>query len=440
LKLNVLLKEMKIRFIIFLLFIPLVSLGQNRLSLSAAVDSALKNNFDIRIARNTLEINKIFNNYGEAGGLPNININGSDEQAMSDIHLKSQDGVVTDKTNTSNSTLNAGISASMTLFNGFRIVATKERLKLLQQQSELELNQQVQNTMAAVMVKYYDIVRQESYLNIIEASLDVSKQRLEVVRQRKNVGLANEADVLQAQIDVNMSEQNNISQQMVIDQAKTDLLQLMGVKKFIPIQIKDAILVDNSLILDTITAYLRHNPQYMSAEHQVKISEQLVKEISAQRYPSIKVSTACDFNLLGSDAGQYSVNRTIGPSAGVTVQIPVFNGFLISSHRKAALVNVKNAELEQQSLLNSLTAQAVKTYYSYSSTIEQLKTQRTNYEMSGQLVNLMLKRFQLSQATVLDMKAAQESYENAGNLLVNLQYAAKVAEIELKLLIYRLGN
>ena len=49
-----------------------------------------------------------------------------------------------------------------------------------------------------------------------------------------------------------------------------------------------------------------------------------------------------------------------------------------------------------------------------------------------------MQRFKSNLATILDVKAAQLSYENAGYLLVNLQYAAKSAEIELKRLIYRL--
>jgi outer membrane protein TolC len=56
--------------------------------------------------------------------------------------------------------------------------------------------------------------------------------------------------------------------------------------------------------------------------------------------------------------------------------------------------------------------------------------------LSQQLLDLVLQRFQLGQATIIDVKLAQQSFENAGFRLVNLNYAAKVAEIELK----RLAN
>ena len=50
-----------------------------------------------------------------------------------------------------------------------------------------------------------------------------------------------------------------------------------------------------------------------------------------------------------------------------------------------------------------------------------------------------MQNFQVNQATILDVKAAQTSFEEAAYLLVNLKYAAKTAEIELKQLTYKLG-
>jgi len=60
--------------------------------------------------------------------------------------------------------------------------------------------------------------------------------------------------------------------------------------------------------------------------------------------------------------------------------------------------------------------------------------------MSTRLVDLVLQRFQVSEATILDVKTAQASHEITGYQLVNLNYAAKVAEIELKRLMFQLGN
>jgi outer membrane protein TolC len=414
-------------------------MAQQPLTIVNAIDIAIVNNFDIRIAKNNTEISKINNSFGVAGGLPTVGITASDNNSLYNLDQKLSSGVDITKSNVSTNSFNSGLTASMVLFNGFKIVATREKLNLLQSQSELELNQQIQNTIAAVMVTYYDILRQQRYLQIIQSSLEVSSQELDIVKTRIIVGMANDADLLQAQMDLSMAEQNIQSQQVVIAQEKINLLTLMGMKQFYDVNIYDTILIDRNIRKDTILNYLKNNPQYLSASRQIRINEQIVKELKAQRYPSVRVNTGYNFIYNSSTAGFNLFTQNYGPVLGASLQIPIYNGKIYSSQQHVASYNVKNSALQQESLFTSLKADALKTYQSYESTLQQLEAQQTNYQNAEKLVNLVLQRFQLNQATILDVKAARASYEGAGYMLVNLQYAAKIAEIELKRLIYQLG-
>lgn len=413
--------------------------AQQVLTLKNAIDTALNNNFDIQIAKNNAEMSKINNTYGVAGGLPAINANAGDNCSLSNINQKLNSGTETNLTGVNGNSVNAGITASMTLFNGFKIIATKERLNCLQQQSEILLNQQIQNTIAAVMVKYYDIIRQESYLKIIQNSLDVSNKKMDIINEKDKVGMASAVVLLQAQTDVNTAEQNLKLQALTIEQDKADLLLLMSVKKNIPISIVDSIVVDTSLQLDSIIGYLNQNPQFLSAEQQIKINEQVVKEISSQRYPSIKINTAYGFAQANNSAGTLLMNQNYGPSAGVTLQIPIFNGNIYKTQKEVAELNVNNSKLQKESLLYTLSTDADKTFRSYFTTMQQINSQKINYELTKKLVEVVMKNFQLNQTTILEVKTAQTSFEDAAYLLVNLQYAAKIAEIELKQLVYKLG-
>jgi outer membrane protein len=420
------------------LFFPVIVNAQQLLTLKNAIDTALKNNFDIRISRNIAEMTKISNTYGMAGGLPTVNATVGDNQSFNNTSQKLSSGTETNLTDINGNSLNAGVAASMTLFNGFKIIATKEKLNYLQQQSEILLNLQIQNTMAAVMVKYYDIIRQESYLKIIQNSLDVSNKKLDIINEKDKVGMASAVDKLQAQADVNTAEQNVKLQTLVIDQDKADLLLLMNAKNNISYSIDDSIVVDPSLQLDSIIAIMDRNPQYLSAEQEIKINEQIVKEISAQRYPSIKINTAYDYAQSNYSKGNILMNQIYGPYAGVTLQIPIFDGDIYKSQKKIAELNVDNSVLQKESLLNTLSTSANKTYLSYSTTLQQIDAQQKNYELTRKLVEVVMQNFQLNQATILEVKTAQTSFEDAANLLINLKYAAKIAEIELQSLVYQL--
>lgn len=422
------------------IFLPLIGTGQSFISLKSAIDTTLKKSFDIQIAGNNLEISKINNTYGVAGGLPSVNASITDNQSITNVNQKLNTGVEIKKPSATGNSMNSGVTAGIVLFNGLKIRATKERLSLLQQQSQLQLNLQIQNTIAIVMARYYDVIRQQEYLKIIQNSLDVSQKKLDIVTERKNVGMANDADYLQALIDVNSAKQVLKTQQLQVEQSKTDLLQVMSQKQYYPFSINDSIVVDRSIELSKVTSYLSQNPQYLSSEQQIKIAEQSVKEVAALRYPSLRLNTAYNFNRSQNSAGLTLLNQSYGPSAGFSLQIPIYNGNAYKIQKEAAVFNADNARIQQESLLNSLTSDAVKTYNAYSTTLQQLEDQKNTIELSAKLIKVVLLRFEVSQATILDVKAAQASYENTGYQLVNLNFAAKLSEIELKRLMYQLGN
>jgi outer membrane protein TolC len=428
----------KYTFLFTILISSFIGKAQQQFTLRNAIDTALRNNFDIQIAKNYVEIARMNNTYGVAGGLPNVSANAGDNGSISTINQKFSDGTESNISNRGENVANVGVSAGITLFNGFKITATKERLSRLQNLSEIQLNQQIQNTVAEIMITYYDIIRQQNYLKIIQNTLDVSNQKLDIINVKKNVGMSDAVEILQAQTDVNTAEQLLEIQKLVIEQNKSDLLLLISSKKQMQYSVTDTIIIDQSLELDSIINYLNRNPQYLSAEQKIRIDEQIVKEVSSQRYPSVKLNAGYDFYQANLNKSSMTMNQNFGPTAGINMQIPIFNGNIYKTQKDVAKINVNNSKLEMESLQNSLTTQAIKTYRTYSTTLQQIESQRKNFEMTKQLVDVVLQQFHVSQATILDVRAAQTSFENAAYLLVNLLFSAKVAEIELKQLTYSL--
>lgn len=421
--------------------LPLIAGAQQQLTLRNAIDTALRNNYDIQISKNYVEIARMNNTYGVAGGLPYVTANAGDNGSLTTINQTFNDDTPESSiSNRGENAVNAGVSAGIVLFNGFKITATKEKLSRLQNLSEIQLNQQIQNTIADIMITYFDIIRQENYLKIIQNSLDVSKQKLEIINVKKNVGMSDAVEILQAQTDVNSAEQLLVIQKTVIEQNKSDLLLLINSKDQMQFSVVDSIIIDQSLQLDSIINYINRNTQFLSAEQKILIDEQIVKEVSSQRYPSIKLNAGYDFYQENLNKGKMTMNQNYGPTAGINMQIPIFNGNIYKTQKDVAKINVSNSKLEMESLLNSLTTQATKTYRTYATTLQQIESQQKNFEMTKQLVDVVMQQFHVSQATILDVRAAQTSFENAAYLLVNLHFSAKVAEIELKQLTYSLGN
>ena len=410
--------------------------AQTNLSLPDAINIALKNSLDIQLAQNKISADSINNYIGVAGGLPLVTANINDNEQVTSVNQKLNTGASIQRNNAAANNFNSNITGSILLFNGGRVIATKKRLAQLQNKSREQLVSQVQNILSNVMIGYYDIVRQQNYIKTINLSIDASNRQLDIVKIRQSVGLANNADLYQAQIDLNTLQQAKLAQELIIDQAKTELLRLLTLKSDSVIFIEDTIIVDKNVALQTVLDGLNKNADIAVADYQIKINEQIVKETSALRYPSIRATTGYNFSRNKAAAGQLLLNQNYGPTVGMSVGIPIYNGSIYRRQKGVAQIDVHNADLQKQVLIRDYSALAVKQYQTYTNTINQLNSAVANYNLSAKLLELALFRFQLRQATFLEVKNAQKSFEESGFRLVNLNFAAKAAEIELK----RLGN
>lgn len=429
------------RKLILLVFLGTVSAqfgySQNRLSLSDALAIALKNSYNIQLAKNNVEIATINNYVGVAGGLPTVTAAVNDVENITTINQKFPDPSrdVT-RSGVSSNNMNANITAGILLFNGFRVKAAQQRLNELQKMNQDMLNAQIQSTMASVITSYYDVVRQQNLLSTINKSIEVSQQRIDIINSRKEVGLANNADLYQAQIDLNALVQSKQAQQLIIDQGKTNLLSLIFVSPDSSVVISDTIVVDEKINFSQLKTLALKNPQVSAAEQQIKINELIERETAALRVPTLRATTGINFSNTKSGAGFILENRSYGPFLGVNLAIPIYNGLINKKQQQVAEINTRNAKVQRDQFLLDIETGAVRTYKAYANTLAQLKTAKQNQVLSKQLLDLVMQRFQLGQATIVDVKLAQQSFENESYRLVNLAFTAKVAEVELK----RLAN
>ncbi len=421
------------------LFFGLFCYAQNNLHLNDAITIAVKNSLEIQLAKDSAAITSINNNYGVAGGLPLITGSISNSEQVSNIYQETNTGAIITSPNALTNTFPANITGSVLLYNGNRVVATKHSLEMLDKQNIHQLNSRVQNVIAGVMNSYYDVVRQQSYQKTLVQSIDVAKQKLSIVQTRQNAGLANNADLFQAQIDLNAAVQAKEAQIIIIGQSKTELLRRLTLNPDSAINVDDTIIIDKSIELNNILNSLTKNTDLVAADDQIKINELAVQQVKALRYPSIKATTGFNFSRNYAAAGSLITNQGYGPFLGVSVGIPIYNGSIYKRQEKAATVNVQIAQAQKEILKRDFNALVVKIFQSYSNTINQINTEQENYKLSNQLLSLVLQKFQLREATIVDVKNAQQSFEASGYRLVNLNYAAKTAEITLKQLANQLS-
>ena len=411
--------------------------AQKILSLNEAIQTALKNSYEIQLVENNLAIAKNNNNFGVAGGLPTITNTSTNNNTLTTINQTFPDANRnTSRNGVDGSTLNSAVNANMILFNGYRVQATKSRLESLQTQNKFLLESQLLNTISTVMQQYYNIVRQQAFLKTIEKSIEASQQRLDIVKTRQQIGVANQTDLLQSNIDLNALLQAKQNQLLIIDQVKADLLNTIVMPATTPVVINDSIKIDDKIMLSVVEEKMKNHPLLQSAQQLININQFLEKETKSLTYPTLRASTGFNYNSNKSAAGFILLNESYGPFLGVNLSIPIYSGGANKRAIKNAAINTKTAKIQLQNTEKGLSTELFKTYQSYKNSLKQTPIEIQNFEMSQSLLDLVMQKYQLGQATMVDIKQAQQSFETAGFRLVSLRFNAKIAEIELK----RLSN
>ncbi|MEI7588783.1 MAG: TolC family protein [Chitinophagia bacterium] len=411
--------------------------AQQVIGLNEAIKTALKNSYDIQLVENSLAIAKNNNDLGVAGALPTVSATANDNKTNSTLQQQYTDPTRnTTKSGVDGTNVTAGLTASVVIFNGYRIMATKDRLAALEKQNRSLLEAQLQNTTSLVMQQYFNVIRQQAYLKTIEKSIEASTQRLDIVKTKQQIGVANEADLLQSNLDLNALLQAKQNQLLIIDQAKADLLNTMVLPTSTLITIQDTITIDAKLKLAEVEAKMKLNPTLQSAEQLININQFIEKETRALTYPTLRANTGYNFTSSQSAAGFSLLNENYGPFVGINLSVPLYAGGASKKSIKNAQINTSRAKIQYQSAEQDMSTALYKTFQTYQNNLQQTPIEIANYSMSQSLLQLVLQKYQLGQATMVDVKQAQQSFETAGFRLISLRYTAKIAEIELK----RLSN
>ena len=429
----------KNRFLLVLLAIVISNVisAQEKLSLADAVKIAVQNSYDIKLVENTVAVAKNNNSYGVAGGLPTVSSTATNNNTSSTIHQTFPDpSRNTTRSGVEGTTVNGSLNVSMILFNGFRVAATKDRLESLEKQSAATLQNQLLNTSSVVMQQYYNVVRQEAYLKTIQKSIEASEQRVAIVKTRQQVGVANQADVLQSNIDLNALLQAKQNQLLVIDQAKADLFNSMVVPATSNYTFDETIIVDQNIKMAEVEAKMKDHPLLQSAQQLVNVNQFIEKETRATMYPTLRANTGYSYSSNRNGAGFILLNESYGPFLGINLALPIYNGGASKRAYNNAKIATNSAKLQLENATLDLNTELFKTYKNYLNSVKQTPVEQENYKMSQELLGLVMQKYQLGQATMVDVKQAQQSFETAGFRLTSLQFTAKIAEIELK----RLSN
>ena len=213
------------KIISILFFFPLVFFSQDSLSLSKAIEIGLEKNYDIRLTLKNVEINKIFNNWGEAGRLPQVNINAGQNNSISD---QRNNPISFAPYLFLSNDVSGGLAMNWTIFNGFAVRANKTKLEQLELQSENTATLAIENTIHGIILAYYQAKMQKEQLTLLNNVMTLSKEKFKQQQVKSDLGIGVKFDLLQFEGNLYTDSSNKIIQNLAQRNAVRNLNLIMG--------------------------------------------------------------------------------------------------------------------------------------------------------------------------------------------------------------------
>jgi outer membrane protein len=407
--------------------------AQEVLTIEDAVKIALENNFEIKIASNNLNIDKTNVTTGNAGMLPKVTASLVDANRIENSTQTLQNGTVNTLDNAKNNSLNYGVGLDWTVFDGFKMFAKLDQLKELQKLGEAQLKRTIILKISEVNAVYFDLVQQQQQLSALDTTIVISTQRLNLAQNRFTIGKASKLEVLNAQVDLNTDKVALLRQKESYANRKIILNQILARDSKVDFKVVDEVKVDDKLVLAELIALAeKQNPQLESEIINKRVSELQLKQIKADRYPKINLTTGYNFLDSQSSLGFTSQFSARGLNYGLRASLNVFDGFAQNRNEKIAKIQLDNSKIaiEQQSLM--LTSELSIAFQTYLTNLELIDLEETNEAIAKQNLSITVDKFRIGTITTLEFRAAQLNYINAKVRYSNAQFQSKLSEIALK--------
>lgn len=410
--------------------------GQELMSVKEAVEIALENNYNVRLTRNDVLVNKENVTYGNAGMLPTVTANLTQSNSIQNSTQVQNTGEKRSLDNAKNNNLSYGVSLGWTIFDGMGMFARYDRLLELQKVGDITLKRTMLTTIADVITLYYTIVEQENNLRALDSTLVISEERLRTAENRYTIGKASKLEVLNVKVNLNSDVSARLRQLETVKNLKTNLNSLLARDIDAVFSVDKEVHIDQDLQYGVLLDLAEHlNPDLQMIVINKRIAELELKNVKASRYPTVRLNSGYNFSRSESSLGFVASSNARGLNYGVTASMNLFDGFNQRRNERVAKLQIDNAalQIEQQQLL---VKTSIKTAYeTYLTNLALRRLEETNAGIAKQNLDITLAKYTIGSISAVEFRDAQENYVNANSRFNGAVLQAKLAEIQLKELV-----
>lgn len=404
------------------------------MTLRDCLEEGIRESYQIKLVNISEEKAANNDSWLYAGGSPTVSASGSYSGSVSsnDATLVS-DGSTVSNRNVLDHTLSAQIRADWTVFDGFSIQATRERLEELHNQSAIQTRVSIEDYIASLTTEYYNLVRQTIHLKNLEYAASLSKERLRISSERYDMGGNSRLEMQQAQVYFNSDSAKSLKQHESVASANIRINRLMSNWDLSSVHVAADTAINLLTGLDyesLLEDMMKVNASLLRAESNRTLAQLDRRTVQARNYPYLKVNASygLSHNIYGNST--YTDRTNWGPSFGATMGINLVTGKQRVQERNARLDEL-TADITIDQLKLQLRANLDDFWQAYMNNLKLLELQEQNLKTAQETMEIAQERYMLGNLSGLEMREAQKSLLDAEESLLQAQYDTKVCEISL---------
>jgi outer membrane protein len=401
-------------------------------TLQECIQQAIDKNISIKNGELDREVAVVEKRDALGNFLPSLNLS-----ASRNVSQGFQFNPVTGFENDKRTNLSARVNSNLTIFDGLRSFRQYKRAGLSAEAADYRLQNLIDNTALNVANTYLNVLFNRENLQVLSMQHEVTNSQIKQTENLVEAGSLPRGDLLEIQATYENENQQIITAQNSLTISKLNLAQLLLVEDYESFDVAE---VDYSLpatsILDNDVDQVVNNA--LDTRSEIKIAE-MNKKLSSQDVLiarsgySPTVSGFFSYNTAAQEDTQLDITEQLylldGISYGLSLNVPVFNGFSVRNQVERAKINLERADFAEQQAKLDLEALVYRAYtdaegskVAYASSLKTLEARRTAFEYSQERYNVgLLNAFDFEQTRQLVVSAENQVVQSKYQYIFNLK-------------------
>lgn len=433
--------------------------NQKAYTLQECIAIALENNFDLKAAQLQAKRAKIIYQQSKADLLPSLNGNFN----IGVNNGRSIDPFTNDFIDQELTFSNAGLSLDVTIFNGFRLLNAAKQNRLNNEAANMEIEDVKQDLVLRVTLAYLQVLNSKAILDLNKQRYAATKKQLKLQESFYENESGNPADYADIKGQLTVDETNILTSESAYNSAQINLLQLLNLEASITISTQDLMLEFEAYTFSAEEVFknaIENLATFKASTLRVEAAKKGVSVAKGQFTPQISLfggvntnysSVAETFSAIGTrivETGDFvrfedenipvlneqtnfeaqkisyqdQLDNNLNTVIGLSVNIPLFNGFRAKNNTALERINVEEAIVAlnrtHQDIKNAISQVHFNmeiAFARYNSLLKQVEAYQESYRINEIRFNNGLSNF-------LNYITSKNNLDNAKLNLTNAQY------------------